>query len=330
MRRKLFGVLLSGLVCSAGASGSDFSLRLYGGWGYADGGDLNKSINSWREYYSDRRGEEFTSLYNLETMRGASELGAEAALALSRKWSLSLGVGAVFQRTSGQIFTRSVQRDAPLPETGTVDFEQTTEQRPLYTLLSIPVTLWLDYTVVRGERWSLTTGVGGGIYWGHLELEESYNVSSESITEETTAGGIIRYIDRLRTTGEYMEQTTGMGFGVHGRLGVEYRLSPSVFLTASVLGRRVNMKGWRGDRRDASEWQWDYGLWGASSAEGRDERSENGELWMQELREDMTGKSYPILVFGETAPSSGSRQAGISLSGISVRLGLCFKFGGKA
>ncbi|MGB7296958.1 MAG: hypothetical protein WBC70_15345 [Candidatus Aminicenantales bacterium] len=330
MPRKLLGVLITALVCAVSAMGSDFSLRIYGGWSYADGGDLNKSIAAWRDYYSGRQSAVFSSSYNLGAMHGALELGSAAVLALSRCWSLSLGVGYITQEKSGQISTRSTRNDGSLPETWTVDFEQTTEQRPRYTRLTIPVTLSQDYAVVLGTRWTLTLGGGGGIYWGRLDLQESYDISSESIAEEPTANGIIQYVDRLRTTGEYTEELTSTGFGLHGRLGVEYRLSPSTFLTASVLGRWVDMKGWEGNRRDASEWRWDYGLWGAYSAEGTNERTESGQLWRRELRDDVTGKSYPILVFGESAPTSGSQQPNINLSGISVRLGLGFRFGGNA
>jgi len=333
MPKKLLGVLISGLVCAVGALGSDFGLRLYGGWSYTDGGDLNKSITGWREYYGDRRSAGFSSSYNLGAMHSASELGAEAVLALSRQWNLSLGIGYISQKTSGQIFTRSVGHEEvtdSFPEPGAVDFEQTTEQRPDYTLLTIPVTLSLDYAFALGPRWRLTLGGGGGIYWGRLDLQESYNILSESVAEEPTANGIVRYIDQLRTTGEYSEELTSRGFGLHGRLGLEYRLSSSTFLSVAVLGRWVNMKGWEGSRRDASEWQWVYGLWGANSAEGQDERTEDGRLWKHDLRDDVTGESYPILVFGESAPSSGSRPARINLSGFSVRLGLGFRFGGKA
>lgn len=330
IKRQLLGLLLAGLACASEASGSDFSLRLYGGWGWANGGDLNKSIDSWREYYRDLRGETFTSLYNLGTMRGAPELGAEAVLALSPKWSLSLGVGAVFQKTSGQIFTRSVREDEFSQEGWAVDYEQRTEQRPLYTRLTVPVTLSLDYVVVRRARWSLTVGGGGGIYRGRLDLQEPYDISSESVAEESTANGILQHIDRLRTTGEYTEDLTSTGFGFHGRIGAEIRLSASTFLMVSVLGRWVDMKGWKGNRRDSSEWQWNYGLWGAYSAQGTDERTESGELWMQDLQDEGIGKSYPILMFGETASSSGARRANIDLSGVSVRLGLVFRFGAKA
>jgi hypothetical protein len=333
VRLKLFGILLVGLIGAVGLRGSDFSLRLYGGWNYTNGGDFNKSINGWRDYYKDRRGEGFAALYNLATMHGGPELGAEAVLKLSRRWSLSFSVGGVFHELAGQIFTHTwLDEDVTgsFPEPWSVEFEQRTEQRPFYSRLTIPITLGLDYAVLLGTRWTLTLGGGGGFYWGKLDLQESYNITSESVASEPAADGALQYIDRLRTTGEYTEELTSTGFGLHGRLGLEYRLSPSLFLTCSFLGRWVNMSGWEGSRRDASEWSWEYGLWGAYSAEGRDEENEDGQLWRHDLRDDVTGKSYPVLVFGESAPSPDSRPAGINLTGLSVRIGLGFRFGGKA
>ena len=332
MRGRILAVFLSGLVCTAGAAGSDFSLRLYGGWSYVDGGDLNKSIASWDAYHWNRRGSSFTALYNLDTMHDGPEFGAEAVLRISGRWSLGLAVGYASQRESGQVFTRSTWKEettASFPEPWIVDFEEKTEQRPRYARLTIPVTLSLDYALVRGSRWTLTLGAGAGVYWGRLELQEPYNITSESAAEVPTPDGIVRYVDDLRTSGEYSERLTGAGFGLHGRLGFEYRLSSSVFLTVSLLGRWVEMRGWEGSRRDAYEWEWTYGLWGSSSAEGSEERAENGQLWNDELRDDLTGRSYPILVFGESAPSPGSRPANINLTGISVRLGLGFRFGGQ-
>ncbi len=330
MGRKFLCLFLGGLTLAASARGADFRFRLYGGASYVDGADLNKNISSWDSYHWDRRNPAFKSQYNLGEMHVTTELGAEAVWQISRRWSLSLAAGSVFREESGLIFTRSLWQEDPtnsFPEPWVVDSEETTEQRPRYTWLTIPVTLSLDYAVATGARWTLTVGAGGGVYWGRLDLQEPYNITSRSVAEGPTESGVVQYIDDLRTTGEYSEKLTGTGFGLHGRLGFEYRLSRSVYLAVSVLGRWVNMKGWEGSRRDASEWQWSYGLWGASYATGSDERTESGQLWTEELHDDLTGKSYPILVFAGTAPSAESQPANISLTGISVRVGLGFRFG---
>ena len=332
MSRKLLGILLSGLACVVSARGFDFSLRLYGGWSYASGEDLNKSIASWRDYYEGRRGPTFTSSYSLNTMHGALEFGAEAVWEISRRWSLSLSAGSVSREESGRILTQSVWQEEStdsFPEPWVVGFEETTERKPRYIWSTIPVTLSLDFTVATGSRWALILGGGGGVYWGRLDFREPYSLASRSVAEGPTAEGMVQSIDDLQTTGEYSERMTSTGFGLHGRLGLEYRLSRSVFLAVSVLGRWVNMKGWEGSRRDASEWQWSYGLWGAFSEEGSDERIENGQLWTDELRDDLTGRSYPIITFGGSAPSPDARPANISLTGISVRFGLVFRLGMK-
>ena len=317
---------------AVGVLGSDFSFRVYGGLGYADGGDLSRSISGWSSYYQGRQGNGFTSSYELRDMHGTAELEAEAVLALSRRWSLSLGLGYIRQKTSGKITTQtSLHEDiATSPsELQTVDFEQTTEQSPICTKWTIPIILNLDYLLKLTDKWTLWLGGGGGIYPGRLEYRETYDLQSESISEQKMGDGVVQFIDRLTTAGEYSEETKCTGFGLHGRIGLDFELGPSTFLSLTVLGRWVNMKGWEGTRRDASQWQRTYGLWGSQSAEGTEERAEDGQYWTYDLKDEKGGKSYPVLVFRDTGPSPSSRRASFNLSGVSVRVGLGFRLGGK-
>jgi hypothetical protein len=325
-------LLLTGLFFTDGAFSSGLSFRVYGGLGYVDGGDLSRSISGWRSYYQDRQGDGFSSSYNLGEMHGSAELGAETVLALSRRWSLSLGVGYIHQKASGEITTRTIRHEDMTflsSELWAVDFEQTTEQSPVYTKSTIPIILSVDYSLSLNAKWTLTLGGGGGLYPGRLDLRESYELQSESISEQQTVDGVVQYIDRLTTVGDYSEKTKCLGYGLHGRIGLNLELGPSTFLSITVLGRWVNMKGWEGTRRDASEWQWTYGLWGDQSAEGTDERTEDGQYWTYDLKDEKGGKSYPVLVFRDTELSPSSRPANFNLSGISVRVGLGFRFGGK-
>jgi len=329
---KVFILLLAGIFLAAGAFSSDLSFRLYGSLGYVDGGDLSRSISGWRSYYQDRQGDGFSSSFDLGEMHGTAELGAEAVLALSRRWSLSLGVGYIHQKTSGEITTRTTQHEdftVSSSEQWTLDFEQTTGQNPVYTKATIPITLSLDYSLALNAKWTLTLGGGGGIYLGNLDLRESYDIESESISEQQTGNGVVQYVDRLTTVGDYSEKTKSTGFGLQGRIGLNLRLSPSTFLSITVLGRWVNMKGWEGTRRDASEWRWTYGLWGANSAEGTEERTEDGQYWTYDLWNEKSGKSYPVVMFRDTELSSPSKPASFNLSGISIRVGLGFRFGVK-
>jgi len=332
-RPKLCLFILAGLVFRTGASGHQLSFRVYGGLGYSSGGDLNRSIAGWKSYYQGRQGGGFSSSYDLGEMHGAAELGAEAVLTLSRRWSLSLGVGYVRQSTSGEITTGTTRSEVVAVEPDelwTVDFERTTRQNPAYTRTAVPITLSLDYLLAGRGRWTLRLGAGGGFYPGRLTLQESYELTSETISDLETANGAIRFIDRLSTSGDYTEKTKNSAFGLHGRVGLEIELGASSFLTVSVLGRWVEMKGWKGNRHDVSSWDWTTGLWGANSTAGTDERTEEGQYWVSVLKDEKSGASYPVLVFRDSAPSSSSRPANISLSGFSVRLGFGFRFGGKS
>lgn len=331
---KLLVILLAGVfLLPVGALSSDLGFRVYGGLGYVDGGDLSRGISGWRSYYQDRQGDGFSSSYSLGEMHGTAELGGEAVLALSRRWSMSLGVAYVRQKTSGEITTQTIRQEIITPsssELWTVDYEQTTEQNPVYTKSTIPVTLSLDYLLVVNAKWTLTLGVGGGVYPGRLDLRESYELESGSISKMQTEEGVVRSVDELTTVGNYSEKTRCTGFGLHGRIGFELELGSSSFLTITVLGRWVDMKGWKGTRRDASEWQWTYGLEGGQSAEGTDERAEYGQYWTYNLEDEKSGKSYPIAVFRDAGPSSSSRTASFNLSGVSLRVGLGIRFGGDA
>jgi hypothetical protein len=329
---KVFLLLLAGAGLAGGAWSSDLSFRVYGGLGYADGGDLSRSISGWRSYYQGRQGGGFSSTYDLGEMHGTSELGAEAVLTLSPRWSLSLGVGYVHQKTAGAITTQTTRHEEAAGSPSgpwSADFEETTEQNPEYVKSTIPITLSLDYSLPLNRKWRLILGGGGGVYLGRLDLRESYSVMSETISEQQTENGVVQLVDRLNTAGDYSEKTKSTGFGVHGRVGLELKLSPSSFLSITVLGRWVEMEGWKGTRHDASEWQWTYGLWGANSAEGTDERTEDGQYWTSDLSDENAAKSYPVLLFREAAPAASSRTARINLSGLSIRVGLGFRFGGE-
>ena len=329
----LFVLLLGGIVIlPVYAFNCDLSFRLYGGLGCVDGGDLSRSISGWRSYYRDRQGEGFLSSFKLGEMHWGLEFGGEAVWALSPRWSLSLGGGYILQKASGKITTQTTRREEiPVSPTGrsTLDFDGATEQNPVFTKSTVPIAISLHYFLALNTRWTLTLGGGGGIYLGRLEFRESYKLQSESTSEQQTGYGVVRYVDRLATVGEYSEKTKCTGYGVHGRIGLEFKLGPHVYLSIAALGRWVNMKGWEGTRADASQWQRIYGLWGELRAEGEEERTENGQYWAYDLKDEMSGKSYRLLAFRSEAPSSSSRPANFNLSGISLHIGLGFRIGEK-
>ena len=320
------------LLLAGGARGTELTFRIYSGAGYVNGGDLSRTISGWRSYYEGRQGSGFSSSYNVGEMHGTLELGFETFLTLSRRWSLGLGVGSISQRTDGEVETRTTSRELVTvspTEQWTVDIERATSQNPAYSKSTIPITLSLEYAWAINDAWTLTLGGGGGIYLGRLKLQESYQIDSETKSERPTDNGVVQYVDRLVTAGEYSEETKSAGFGLHGRIGLDLRLGPSTRLSICVLGRWVNMENWKGTRRDASEWQWTYGLWGDHQAQGTDERTEDGQYWTSDLTDETSGRSFPVAVFRSAPPASSSKPANFNLSGLSVRVGLGFRFGGR-
>jgi hypothetical protein len=328
-------VLFLGVCWLSGQSAAfEFSLKASGGWAWVGGGDLNESIAGWKRYYQDRQSPSFSASYGLKEMHGCLEGSAEAVAHLSSCWSASVAVGLIEQRRNGQIRTRLAvqQTDAIFPSgSATVDLEETTDQYPAFSLETIPVTLTITYSLRLGEKSWLDLGGGAGAYWSKLVYQEDYEYAFDYTEEKLTPGASIQYVDRFSSSGKYKEETKSRGFGLHGRVGLNLKLSASIFLTAELFGRWVEFKSWEGEKTDAYEWSQTWGLWGAFSERGEEEETVAGRLWRVDLHGSETGGSYPRLIFSDVQPSSSSylsvKPARLNLSGVGLRIGIGLRLG---
>lgn len=110
-------------------------------------------------------------------------------------------------------------------------------------------------------------------------------------------------------------KATSQGFGVLGGLGLIQEISPWLNFYAEVLGRYARIKGFSGKAH-------------YTDSEGTD-ITEEGTLYYYKGK--MAGETYPLLFILQRKPSpdvkiSGPRQACLNLSGVSVKLGIQFKF----
>lgn len=328
-------VLFLGVCWLSGKSAAfEFSLKASGGWSLVDGGDLNESIAGWQRYYQDRESPFFSASYSLKEMHGCLEGSAEAVVHLSSRWSAGVGVGLIEQRRNGQIQTRlAVHQTNPMLPSGsaTVDLEETTDQHPGFSLETIPVTFTVTYSLGLGEKSWLDLGGGAGVYWSKLVYQEDYEYAFDYTEEKLTPGASVQYVDRFSSSGKYREETRSRGLGLHGRIALNLKISASIFLTAELFGRWVELKNWEGKKTDAYEWRQTWGLWGAFSETGEEEESVTGRLWRVDLRSSETGGSYPRLIFSDVQPASASylsvKPARLNLSGIGLRIGLGLRLG---
>lgn len=314
----------------------EFSLKVYGGWRAASGGDLNRSIGGWRDYYADRSSASFSSSFDWNEMKAALEAGVELEVAFSPRLSFGLGVGIMPGITSGKISTESatVQTTAiSASASKTVAVEETTSRTPRAELGTVPVLLTAHYRFIRGERLSLVAGAGGGAYFGRYSYSEQYEYRFSSVEDLASAGSKSRSVDQSVASGEYLEEAQVIRWGVHGLVGLEYRLGDNLAAVFEVLGRWVTHGPWEGSKTDAYDWSHTWGPWGGYSDSGQVDESSDGELWTVEAVSDTTGKTYPRLLFSEKQPAgsgyASARRADLGLSGIAVRLGLKIGFGGR-
>jgi hypothetical protein len=338
MRRRIrFLFLLFGILFGAGSSAAiDFSLKVYSGWSWIDGGDLNASISGWRHYYQDRHqlNDRFTFSYDLAEMHGADEAGGEVIIRFTPRWSVGLGAAFLRQRRTGKISTTLITGEySPLSPSQWIQtyLIEESSQFPLFIRETIPITLTLGYSVPLGETYELNLGIGAGVYLSSLSYEEEYSYRLEYTEDRHAGDSLVRYADWYDTSGRYTENTTSKAVGLHGKLGLDVRLTSFLFLSIEVLGRWVAAKNWEGNKSDAYEWWHTWGLWGSYSDSGKEEESYDGKLWRVDVRSDQTGNTYPRLVFSAEEPVSSSytnvRPANINLSGFSIRVGLGLRFG---
>jgi hypothetical protein len=267
-------------------------------------------------------------------MHGAYEAGAEAAVRLSSRWGIGLGISYLPFSRSGEVSTDLFTQENythPPNQWGTISVEEKTARSPIYEVETVPITLSVYYLLPLGEKYQLYLGGGGGLYLGQYRYSEKYSYRFDYTDDQYSANSSVQYVDQYSSSGEFSEKAKTQAFGVHAAAALDIQISPSFLVSFEVLGRWANLDGWQGKKADAYDWTHTWGLWGAYSDKGSEDESYNGKLWRVDVRVDQTGKSYPRLVFSEEEPVSADyaavRPAHINLNGLSVRIGFKFRFG---
>ena len=317
-------------------SAQEISLKAFGGWCLSPAGDLSASIGGWRDYYADRASATFSSTFDWQEMRGALEAGVELEAAFSPRLSLGLSVGIVPGVTPGTITTESATVQAAAISASasrTVTVEETTSRVPRAELTAVPVLLTAYYRFPLGERLSLVAGAGGGAYFGRYSYSEQYEYDFSSVEDIVSNGSTAREVDRSAVAGDYFEEAQNINWGIHGLVGLEYGLSDRLGAVFEVMGRRLTAEPWEGSKTDDYSWSHIWGPWGGYFASGDVTEAANGELWSVAAVSDATGNTYPRLVFSEVQPSgsgyASARRAELGLGGLTFRLGLRIRFGGR-
>jgi len=317
------------LLVVSSVDASPLSFKITGGLAWLDGGDLNSNIQGWKSYYSDRSLSPDNFSFDLAEIHFAREGGIEITYSLSPRWTIGLGL-ELHQANSGGTMSSSLELEESYSRTvddfGTIVFSENRIQRPEYRFRGLPIVLTLYHHFPFSSRGNVFVGAGGGYHFGRLEYKENYQYDSDYTDDNSLSGSLLRYVDQYSSSGSYSEESRSDALGFHGQAGLEWKVSGRIHLVFEVVGRWVGFTGWTGDKRDRYSWEQTWGFWGANTDQGADETSSEGRLWMVGYQSDITGKSYPRLVFSDEEPRFASYQdvrlAKINGNGFSFRIGL--------
>lgn len=300
-----------------------------GGFVWLDGGDLNKNLQGWKSFYDDRNVAPYTFNFDVDEIHYAWEGGIEITYSLSRRWRFGVGLDH-FRANSQGTMSSSLELEESYSQSaddfGTIILSENRAQRPEYRFHAIPIVLTLYYSFPFSNRWDVFVGLGGGYYLGRLEYQENYQYESDYTDDKILSGSLLRYVDQYSSSGDYSEKTHSDALGVHGKAGLEWKVSGRLHLVLEVIGRWVNFSGWTGNKTDRYSWDQTWGFWSAHTDQGSEETSSEGKLWLVDYQSNVTEKSYQRFFFSDEEPRFGSyrdvRSAKISGNGLSFRIGI--------
>jgi hypothetical protein len=277
---------LSRPVC-AQESYPKFSLKLSGGLGNTTGGDMEAMRVGINDTLADTAAlGGFSITDELQSLQWGPEFEGELVFHISRRFGVGLGV-------------ESVRRKAE--STGAIELgalaSLSLSWAPEYS--AIPIKLSGYYFIPVGEKMNVFVKAGVGYYIANIK----YTIRVEEMLLGET----------------FTEQQSGKakdkGFGLHGGVGVEYRIATNFDLFFEGTGRFVNLKDWDVENNTILPWGTYY---------------EEGTFWYAEEYEARTDNYYAAILLSEEMPEEqwlrNVRKAEISLLGITLRVGVKIRF----
>lgn len=328
MKGKAVTLLLGILLFSLNAGASKLSFRLCPGLSWIDGGDLNRNIQGWKSYLEDYYQSPYSLDCDLKKLHHLWDLQAEVVFALSRRFSLALGLEFLTGEAQGSVFFHLNKEEDYInspQDFGAIFLDEQSLQKPRYRLQSIPLTLTFYYSFPFGRQSNFFLGCGAGYYWSQMSYQEEFDYYFDFKDQKNLSGSQLEFIDRYLSSGTYSEKTSSKAFGLQAKAGLEIKIREGSYFILEAQARMVDFKNWTGSRGEEYDWShtWDY--WGALSDSGSEKTSDKGKLWMVDFRSEETEKSYSRFLFSSQEPSSPyteARPAKINLNGFSIRVGI--------
>jgi len=271
------------------------SLKLSAGPGYMAVGDLNRHITAFDDYMAGSigfyRGGKMKRIGHL-----TPDLEGEFRVQFRSRFALALGSGYLSGSNRSDF-----QTVGNFPFSGDWSpslFEFVIEPK----IRAIPLKLGICYSLPFSSRIEFLLNGGIGLYFSKASLLKNNDI--EYLAANTIPEMPVVY-------SQY--EVRGNGFGLHGGVGLEYRLARGVFLALDAQGRYAKVRKLTGSR---VFWYFNY----LSTSQGTDE----GTLYIG--TRDMTAEGY-----GDSCPdlvvslSQNMKRAALDFSGFAVTAGLRIK-----
>lgn len=216
----LFLLLFGPLVMDAGP----LKFRLFGSGNYIQGGDLNRGLQGWTDYwkanYNAQGYTQQTGSFN--PVHQGFDVGGDVILLLSSHWGLGLGTEYIMATKSSTLTFQSATKEINWEILGKVE--------------AVPAKLSLFYFIPVKDSLTIIFHAGVGYYSAKTRLES-------------------------RSDSEYLIDANATGIGYHGGIGLEMKLFTGVYFFVEGAGRYASLSGFRGKVTITGDGGWDGKLY---------------------------------------------------------------------
>ncbi len=290
MKRRLavLSMLLFATFTLTGMSQAQgFRLKLSGGYGTMTVGDYNSYGAGLNDLVSTLEALGATTEGGFNKINLGFEYEAEFIWSLPAGFGVGIGIGYI-QRS------KMTELSATLPPSGSAS----ASLEPKITAVPINLSAYYFTPGITPLKFFVYGGIGH--YYGRMTID---------IREESTPPA-------------FWSEEEGMlkdqGFGLHGGVGMEFKVAPKIALFLEGRARSCKLSGWKGDSTylDSDGFR----------------ATEEGSMWyFEELDQNYgSGEWFPGMTISTGTPSGPDlrnvRKFEVNLSGISLRTGIRIKF----